>query len=353
VQVVPLGAYSLLDIMIEYSLNDLLRIVTTLLRTTDIVHFKESHEDAEPTLAKHIGSELETLSGLARKIELDSSLVLEITRLSTECASPILAIVLKTKLEYIINGLQDNLRTRRFVYLPREVAKFWDNGEILGENFLIGFPIEAVLESVDAGCCLAAGRWTASVFHLMRVAEYGLRRLARTLRVTLTDKSKPQPVEYADWDKVITACQNKINEAHKLPRTAKREKLLQHYSRAADSCQYMKDIWRNEVSHARKRYTKAEALGVLDRVREFVEPLAKIEARKELAKRKRLAELERSSQVSPGFIDFLGSHLGSKAARRRATMRDLLIPSPSAAEKVLRGHRLSQQKAASSTGKPQ
>jgi hypothetical protein len=336
VQVVPLGAYSLLDIMIEYSINDLLRIVTTFLRTTDVLHFKESHEDTEPILAKHIGKELEGLSGLARKIELDSSLVLEITRLSTECASPIPAIVLRTKLEYIINGLQDNLSTRRFGYLPRDVAGFWNNGEILGEDFLIGFPVEAILESIDAGCCLASGRWTASVFHLMRVAEYGLRRLAKMLRVTLTDKSKPQPIEYADWDKVITACQNKIDEAHKLPRTAKREKLLQHYSRAADSCQYMKDIWRNEVSHARKRYTKAEALGVLDRVREFVAPLARIEVKRTLAKRRRLAELEQSSQVSPGFLDFLGSHLGQKAVRK-AELRDLLIPSPSQAAKILKG----------------
>ena len=52
---------------------------------------------------------------LGKKIELDSSLMLEITRVSAECSSLIPAIVLKTKLDYIISGLQENLSTRRFV----------------------------------------------------------------------------------------------------------------------------------------------------------------------------------------------------------------------------------------------
>jgi len=115
----------------------------------------------------------------------------------------------------------------------------------------------------------------------------------------------------------------------------------------------MKDIWRNEVSHARKRYNKAEALGVLGRVKEFVEPLAKVEAKKAMAKRKRLAELQNSAQVSPGFLDFLGSHLGNT---KPVTMRDLLIPSPlSAAVSVMRGvKRHGQNKPLiSSPGKPQ
>jgi hypothetical protein len=32
----------------------------------------------------------------------------------------------------------------------------------------------------------------------------------------------------------------------------------------------MKDIWRNDVSHARKSYTETEARAVIDRMRDFM-----------------------------------------------------------------------------------
>jgi hypothetical protein len=42
----------------------------------------------------------------------------------------------------------------------------------------------------------------------------------------------------------------------------------------------MKDIWRNEVSHTRRRYSKPEGLAVFNRVKEFIQPLAKSDAKK-------------------------------------------------------------------------
>jgi hypothetical protein len=51
----------------------------------------------------------------------------------------------------------------------------------------------------------------------IRVAEFGLRNIARKVGVRLTDKHKPQPIEYATWDKVITAIKNKHTAAHAMP----------------------------------------------------------------------------------------------------------------------------------------
>src|SRR5438270_10803523 len=47
---------------------------------------------------------------------------------------------------------------------------------------------------------------------------------------------------------------------------------------AADHCEYMQDIWRNETAHARRTYNKSESLAALNRVREFVTALANTEA---------------------------------------------------------------------------
>jgi hypothetical protein len=342
----PLGAFSLLDLMVEYSINDLVRIVTALLRTADVLHFREPHEDADRGQVNQVAAKLDELSGLAKKIELDSSLLFEITKLSVECDASISAIVLKTRLDYILSGIQENLGTRKFIYLPREVAKFWNDPEILGEDFLIGFPKMSVFEAMDAGNCLATGRWTAAVFHLMRVAEYGLRRLAKTLHVKLTDKGKPCPIEYKHWNDVITACRNQIAKARGLPSGTKKEKLLDFYSRAADSCEYMKDIWRNEVSHSRRRYGLSEALGVLERVKEFVQPLAKTEAKKAMAKRKRLAELARSPNKPQGFLDTLGQMAAVKLSD--------LAPKQTMGQQIVRGiQTLERKQKNAEPGKPQ
>jgi hypothetical protein len=105
----------------------------------------------------------------------------------------------------------------------------------------------------------------------MRVCEYGLRAVAVKLEVELTDKGMPQPIEFAVWDKTITACRNKISEIRKLPSGTQKHEELQLDTDIADRAEYIKDLWRNDVSHARRRYQQIEALGVLERVRGFME----------------------------------------------------------------------------------
>jgi hypothetical protein len=135
------------------------------------------------------------------------------------------------------------------------------------------FP-EAAIDIRSAGIALGVDLPTAAVFHAMRVTEYGLRWLARRLRVRLTDKGRRQPLEYADWQKVITECQNQLKATRQLPKAQKRQERLAKYSRAADHCDYMKDIWRNDVSHTRRVYSAPEAEAVVQRVREFMQFLA-------------------------------------------------------------------------------
>jgi hypothetical protein len=109
----------------------------------------------------------------------------------------------------------------------------------------------------------------------MRAAERGLRMLARRLHVTLTHSGKAVPIEFADWNKIITGIKNKIADAHKLAPGPKRQAKLETYSSAADHCEYMKEIWRNNVSHTRKPYTEDEAIDALKKVRNFMQFLSK------------------------------------------------------------------------------
>ncbi len=127
------------------------------------------------------------------------------------------------------------------------------------------------MDLTETSECLIAGRSTACIFHLMRAAEHGIRVLANKFAVELTDTGKLCPIEAATWDKIICAIKNSIDKSTRpLPKGSERTAQLALYSDAADHCTFMKDIWRNDLSHAGKPYLEPEALGAFNRVRDFM-----------------------------------------------------------------------------------
>jgi len=179
----------------------------------------------------------------------------------------------RNELKVLRESIQADLEKRHFVFiLPDRAALLTGMHETFAPIWL-EIP-DSYSDTTEAINCYALERNTAAVYHLMRVAEYGLRRLARKLRVSLTHKGKACPVEFGDWEKVITAIKGKIDEARTLPAGPHKQRKLELYSDAADHCVFMKDIWRNNVAHARRPYKSSEALGVIERVRDFMHFLA-------------------------------------------------------------------------------
>ena len=180
---------------------------------------------------------------------------------------------LKNQAKFLIEAIQGELRYRRFAFVPTAKATILDNVSKDWADAWAKFPSlkEDTERAID---CYVLEQDTASVFHLMRVAELGLRALANKLRVKVTHKGKTCPIEYGDWEKVITEIKNHIAQVRTLPAGPKKQAKLEFHSDAADHCVFMKDIWRNNVSHTRKAYNDSEALAVLSRVKGFVDFLA-------------------------------------------------------------------------------
>ena len=127
-----------------------------------------------------------------------------------------------------------------------------------------------------AGNCLAVDLNTAAVFHLMRVAEFGMRALAVHLNVKL----KKKPIEHGGWDESIKAIETKIHfrrERYYSSRKKNKEELefLKFCRMIADELFLFKEIWRNNTMHAISHYSETEAKGVFERVRDFMQRLAK------------------------------------------------------------------------------
>jgi hypothetical protein len=89
------------------------------------------------------------------------------------------------------NQLKAALARKRFAFIPYPNDQYFEQDKLFGERVYEAFP-QAREDVKSAGNAIAAELYTASVFHLMRVSEYGLRALARRLRVRTTDKHRPQ-----------------------------------------------------------------------------------------------------------------------------------------------------------------
>lgn len=122
------------------------------------------------------------------------------------------------------------------------------------------------MDSSLATDCYALGHNVASVFHCMRVLEYGLKAVAADVGVTF---------DLQQWHNVIDQIESKIAAERKaLPKGAPRNDRLKFLSEVAKEFFYFKDGWRNHVSHNRADYDEHQALSVLVHVRAFMNHLA-------------------------------------------------------------------------------
>ena len=180
-------------------------------------------------------------------------------------------------LETIRSMVGKELESRKFLYIPEADDAFLEKDQLFGTGVYDVFP-DARADLTSAGTAFAMELYTACVFHLMRVAEHGLRKLARHMKVKITHRTPLKTtlvqLEYADWGTVVTEIKKKITATRLLPRGPKKQRQLETYSNAADHCEYIRDIWRNTASHTREPYIKAEAVLAMDRIRDFMQFLS-------------------------------------------------------------------------------
>jgi len=254
--------------MVEFPLSQYVNLYLRLSVFQKIFKERELTEDETPDFLTWIAR----MEEAGRMCEIDlsyftSRIVEKVDRPDT------ITTTLNELLSQLRAGWDNELRKRLFMFIPMVDATFLNKEAMFGPEVAEKIS-EANTDIQSAGNCYGTGNYTASVFHLMRVAEFGLRRIGRKLKVSLRHKRKPITIEYAVWDQVITACNNKIGKIRQGRVGKKRERLLSLYSDAAQHCLFMKDIWRNNISHTRQPYNQPEALAVMARVKDFMRFLA-------------------------------------------------------------------------------
>lgn len=157
----------------------------------------------------------------------------------------------------------DDLESRMFLALSqREAAEF--KGPRVGWERIISAFKDSVRDIEEAGKCLALGRSTAAVFHLMRVIEHGLLSFAGSLGV---DSAVPS------WDGILKKCDAEI--VKRWPERSPEFKAnREFYARATSALRAVQHAWRNPTMHVEGTYTIEQAREVLTTVQMFMNLMA-------------------------------------------------------------------------------
>lgn len=165
--------------------------------------------------------------------------------------------------------LTDELSLVTVFVLEEPKAALFEPGEpLFGQEVASKFPSEAAFEIDEAAKCLALGRPTASVFHLMRTMEIGIRSMAKCLGI-------PDPIKPAErsWGTILKMVRNRIEA--KWPTAAARMSGDGAFFEALfASLDAVKNPWRNATMHVENKYTDDEAEHIFVAVRGFMNRLA-------------------------------------------------------------------------------
>ncbi len=170
-----------------------------------------------------------------------------------------------SQITQLAERIEDEFRERLFLSVPPGKADYFkDNPPADWSKVQDKFP-GVTADIVDAGWCLGIDRSTAAVYHLMRVMEYGVRRLAKRLRL-------PPNLEHRPWGDILREARTAIGNMPYV--TTKQRNKRDRYSEAALHLNSVKDAWRNPTMHSKRRYTEEEAEAIYANVRSFMNHLA-------------------------------------------------------------------------------
>lgn len=140
---------------------------------------------------------------------------------------------------------------------------------LFGATFEGKFPTDGAFELDEAAKCLALGRPTAAVFHLMRVMEIGIKALAACLGI-------PDPVKPAErnWSLILGKIMDdgiKVKWPNAAARMVPECVAMEQLHASLDA---VKNPFRNTTMHVESKFTDSEAQHILALVKGFMMRLA-------------------------------------------------------------------------------
>lgn len=169
---------------------------------------------------------------------------------------------LKNLIDQLHGRISDEIDSR-FVFILSMNEKWFYNPDIPIFGKEVAGNFDDMNEDItEAGNCFALGRYTACVFHLMRVMEIAVQKFGDKLGVTA--------VHDKNWHNIVDEINKKIKN---LPQ---KDTVTKAYTAIAAHLYNVKVAWRNPTMHPKETYTEEEATAILNAVKIFLKDLIKV-----------------------------------------------------------------------------
>jgi hypothetical protein len=232
------GLASLLDIMNQFSgtaLWELARQIGEALRQSRIFGEEKPSSARRKQIAKALADAIASLESLSLKQSPNAAAaVWGIIDPDENEAEPTWHEI-GARLDVLCGLIQSELDGQLFLTIPEFQAKNYRNKQPFGKDVYDVFP-NARFDAEEAATCLACDNSTASVFHLMRVVEWGLRALCNHLglkKVRSSTKSggkKYTPIPYTEWEHMINQLHPLVDKKiEKMKRGPKKQREQEFY----------------------------------------------------------------------------------------------------------------------------
>lgn len=266
----PNRLVSLREIMERFEASMCCQIIATMMRREQVASTSPPRSKVpqawvdEARGAILLGAKLLAVdAGLTETAELA-------TRIDRDFQSPVLVEEFQYSLMHLRELMGSEMSKQLFLTIPIESSKLYEQEQLFGDVVYGKFK-RARVDIKAAGTALACRLGTASIFHLMRAAEYGLRALALDRRIRLPKKAV---LDLATWEDIIRQLEAAEVAIQNYPKTLAREAQFEFYHGAMMEFKRFKNKFRNRIMHSRDEYDPDEARGAFTHVGAFMRILA-------------------------------------------------------------------------------
>jgi hypothetical protein len=247
----PYRLWSLWELMEKFDADNCAFLFSHMTQLAQVASTDDPQKVVPPDIKAKVNMVLMGVGTSAHKIYLEESLAM-VLRLQTEFNLRMSCADVLHGLHNLQSLMRSELSKRLFLQVDPRDAGYYEQEQLFGDDVYNAFP-SARLDIKEAGSCLATGRSTACIFHLMRGSEIGLRVLAWDRRVEFV-KRPHIPIELRQWDEILKQLEDEETKIQQYKQSLAREAQLAFYHGAMVELRAFKNLYRHRTAHAREHY---------------------------------------------------------------------------------------------------
>jgi hypothetical protein len=239
-------------------------------------------------------------------IEISTEFNLNITKQKAVALSDVLDTKLPVtshtdathRMREVRETMLQELRSIMFLQASEDMKNYLNLEHPFGSSVNLAFP-NCADDISEAHNCLSLGRYTASMFHLGRAMEIAVKAVAKKMGI----KNKRD-----DWQSYLSAMNDAVNA---MPfKTPKDKAKRLPFAETTGHFFNFKEAWRNPTFHAKKTYTREEALAVLHNAGVFMDSVARLIIKVKVTQgyRSKRVSSEKTRMAPPDVLEDPANH---------------------------------------------